>query len=237
MLVDKIIRLAREGYSDAQIIKQLREEGYSPRQISDAFNQAKIKLELNKGLEVPRPEETKTEETEESAEMEPSIASENYESEAGYESETEGSEAAFLPQVEYRASASEVEELVLEVIEEKWQEFRKKTSNLLETMEKVENALKNFEKRLTREEMIIKKLGDAARQKFSEQDREIKMLKAEVHAIKETLNKIMKPLVSKVKEQAGLLEIEKSDEKEKLQGKIDKKTKKKEKTTLDSLFM
>lgn len=248
MLVDRVIKLARQGYTDAQIIKQLRQEGYSPREINDAFNQAKVKLELNKELEVPRPQgEAETFETEVSEEMEPSIASEENYDYGQYEAETtEQIEQTLVPRAEtnffYRypkSSAAEFEELISEIIEEKWQEFRKKTSNLFEAVEKIENAFKNFEKKLARNEIIMKKLSDAAKQKFSEQSQEIKMLKAEVAAISETLNKIMKPLVSKVKEQAGMLETDtkKIQEKNKEKEKKEEKSKKKEKKTLDTLFM
>jgi len=44
--VKEVLKLSKEGYSDADIIRYLREQGYSSTQINDAMNQAKIKLEL-----------------------------------------------------------------------------------------------------------------------------------------------------------------------------------------------
>ncbi|MEM2954860.1 MAG: hypothetical protein QW625_02855 [Candidatus Nanoarchaeia archaeon] len=44
--VNEVLKLTRQGYTDADIIKYLRSEGYSSIEINDAINQAKIKMEL-----------------------------------------------------------------------------------------------------------------------------------------------------------------------------------------------
>ncbi|MCS7134276.1 MAG: hypothetical protein NZ889_00230 [Candidatus Pacearchaeota archaeon] len=203
MLADKVIQLVKQGYSDAQIIKILREEGYTPKQINDAFNQAKIKLELNREIEIPKPEEKETSQVE------------HEENETFYD---------FYPAVQ-SVGVSDVEEIVSEILEDKWQEFRKKTTPFFEAVERIESLLKNFERKLERNEEVIKKLADAAKQKFVEHTHEIKTLKAEVTALRETFDKIMKPLIVKIKKEAGMLTFEEKD-----------KGKKENKKSLDSLF-
>lgn len=49
-LVNDVLKLSKQGYTDADIIKHLRSEGYSSREINDAINQAKVKMELTKGV-------------------------------------------------------------------------------------------------------------------------------------------------------------------------------------------
>ena len=44
--VNDVIKMTKQGYTDADIIKYLRGEGYSSTEINDAVNQAKVKLEL-----------------------------------------------------------------------------------------------------------------------------------------------------------------------------------------------
>ncbi|MEM4703148.1 MAG: hypothetical protein QXP53_01550 [Candidatus Pacearchaeota archaeon] len=247
--VDKVIRFAREGYTDAQIIKKLREQGYTPKQINDAFNQAKVKLELNKEPEVPKPsyETPSIEEqeiNEEKGEMEPSIISEGESYETTYGAPVpqteETARGEYYPyQYPYaRTSASEVEELVSEIVEEKWQEFRKRTAGLQDLKVETERALRDFEKKLTRFEATIKRLIERVQEKFLEHGHEIKMLRAEVYALKETLNKIMKPLMTQVKEKCGMLEaIPKKGAKEEIKKETKKERKKGKKRTIDSLFM
>ncbi len=46
--VNEVLKLSRQGYTDADIIKYLRSEGYSSVEVNDAVNQAKIKQELVK---------------------------------------------------------------------------------------------------------------------------------------------------------------------------------------------
>jgi len=46
--VNEVLKLSRQGYTDADIIKYLRSEGYSSIEVNDAVNQAKIKQELEK---------------------------------------------------------------------------------------------------------------------------------------------------------------------------------------------
>lgn len=43
-----IVEMNKKGFSDVDIMRYLKEKGYTPVEVSDAFNQAKIKLELSK---------------------------------------------------------------------------------------------------------------------------------------------------------------------------------------------
>ncbi len=205
--VDRVIDMAQKGYTDVQIIKQLKQDGFSPRQINDAFNQAKVKLELNKSLEAPRPEQ-QTQQQEQNEETGQFVEGQ----EVPYPQEESPEQYPYqYPSYQDvgRANAEDVEELVNEIIEEKWQEFKKRTSNIEELKDVTENSIKNFDSRLKRTETILNKLSSAANDKFKEHSQEIKMLKAEMQALKETIQKIMSPLMSKVKQETGMLDIKK----------------------------
>ena len=43
---DEVLRLMKQGTSDSEVIRSLSERGYSPVQITDALNQAKIKRDF-----------------------------------------------------------------------------------------------------------------------------------------------------------------------------------------------
>jgi len=46
-LLTRVMELQQQGYSDAQIVQALRQEGVNPSEISDAFSQAKIKTAVS----------------------------------------------------------------------------------------------------------------------------------------------------------------------------------------------
>jgi len=249
--VNDIIKLANQGYTDSQIIKQLKQEGYTPKQINDGFNQAKVKLELNKSTD----------------------SQDSVESNQDYEGETDSADnypyqypeqtpapSTYAP---YPSSplppVDDVEGLVVEIIEDKWQEFRRKAKEITNMKDELDKLIHNFDKRLARVEKTLKKLSGAAMDKFQEHNHEIKTMKSEVHATKETLRKIMLPLTKKVKEQHGAYNIkpkivktvtettvtETPPKKKKTRSNVNKKGKKtkvikktkKEKHTIDSIFL
>ncbi|UCD21158.1 MAG: hypothetical protein JSW08_01265 [archaeon] len=213
--VDKVIKLAQNGYTDAKIIKYLKHQGYTPKQINDAFNQAKVKLEMNKSNEAPEAQEVPQEQP-------PQEYQQQYTEQSPYQYPS-------YPVQMPRASADDVEEIVSEVIEEKWQEFKRKTGNIGELKDDVNSSLKSFEKRLTRIEKVVNRLSNAATNKFKEQGFEIKNLRAEMVALRTTIQKIMSPLMSKVKKETGMLKVE--PRKKKTAAKKGKKKK-----TIDALF-
>lgn len=58
-VLEKISRMRDEGHTDEDIASQLKEKGVSPKEINDAFNQAKIKSAVSEGqdfgdFEVPQ---------------------------------------------------------------------------------------------------------------------------------------------------------------------------------------
>ena len=53
-ILDQITQMKREGMEDGDIIRNLQEQGISPRQINDALNQAQIKDAVNdSGMNIP----------------------------------------------------------------------------------------------------------------------------------------------------------------------------------------
>ena len=56
--VNEVLKFYRLGIKDSEVVKKLSEEGYSPVQISDALNQAKIKQEIGLSGSKKRREES-----------------------------------------------------------------------------------------------------------------------------------------------------------------------------------
>lgn len=221
--IGEILKLSREGYTDADIIKYLREEGYTPIQINDAINQAKIKLELARTAGIEPEEEYSDSDYDESEgdeeQMTPSIMSQEQPEEVYYAppaqpqpmaapavapTTTEPEEAypySYPYAYEAKAASTEtMEELAEEIIEEKWRDFSKKAGNISEFKTYIESRLKNLDDRLKRIEKAFDKLQSVLLEKTREHGRDVKSLGSEMQALEGAFGKIIQPLTGSVKE-------------------------------------
>src|SRR3989344_739409 len=53
-ILEKAMKMKQQGFTESQIIESLREEGYSPKEINDAFSKYQIKTVLNNNPEYPQ---------------------------------------------------------------------------------------------------------------------------------------------------------------------------------------
>lgn len=232
--VKEVLKLSKGGYSDADIIRYLRGQGYSPTQINDAMNQAKIKLELAETAGVEPSYEDYGSEPAESAEQEateqgaagPEAAGSAAGAGAGMTpsimtSQTPAPSTAPLPSAEAPAeqggeaypyqypstygnqqnpSAESMEEIAEEIINEKWQEFKKEVGDIKELKTYFESRLKDLTDRVKRLETSFDKLQAATMGHVQEYGRNVKNLGAEMQALEGSFSKILNPLVGSVKE-------------------------------------
>ncbi|MFA5084475.1 MAG: hypothetical protein WC475_03830 [Candidatus Paceibacterota bacterium] len=200
--VDEVADLMKQGYTDADIIKYLEESGYSPKDINDAVNQARVKMELAE------------------------TAGEEYQTESseGFEGEAEAPEApvpaprarqmpvptpapsygGYYPQQQsYQQetnSTEAIEEIAEGIIEEKWSEFKAKFGDISELKSNFEARLNELSDRVKRIEAAMDRLHVATLSKADEQSRSVQALSSEVEALEGTLSKVIQPLVSSVKD-------------------------------------
>ncbi|UZE93789.1 MAG: hypothetical protein IB618_03410 [Candidatus Pacearchaeota archaeon] len=232
--VNEVLRLIKQGYTDADIIRYLREQDYSPTEINDAMNQAKIKIELAEtaGMETEVAPAEYAETAEE--EMTPSIMSQEEveagpvyyapapaEEEAPAEAPVEEvpltTEAGYpysypyaypteAPGAQVMPSTTEMEELAEEIINEKWQEFMRKAGDIPEFKTNVKSRLKSAEDRTKRLERAFERLQETTLLRVQEQGRDIKALSTEIGALEGAFSKILEPLTTSVKELIELSE-------------------------------
>lgn len=224
-VLDTIIELKKRGFSDAEIISQLRSMNYSAQEINDAINQIKIKSAVNEkeemqpsimqsaeeeadksegeGLPVPTPSKKKKIKA---AAMQYPPAYQPYA--AAYQSETyEPQQAAAQTDIET------IEEIAEEIVSEKFSEIRDKISGILDFRENVETRINNLNDRLKRIEASIDNLQAALLGKVQEYSQDIKSLGSEMHALEGAFGKILNPLVDNVKELGKITEKMKGKEK------------------------
>jgi len=229
-LVDQIITLLRQGYSDSDIIAQFK-DSFPPAQIEEALNQAKIKLELTEtagGIEPETPEtptagEAAAGTAPATATAAGTIATQTAQTaqapapEWQWQQPSQTPQQAQTAQVEQPYYATEsIEEIAEAVIAEKWEEFKSKVGDITEFKTHVETRLKELNDRLKRVEIALDRINAAILTKMEEQESSVKNLTREVEGLENTLTKIINPLVSSVKELKEITETAKKEKKKKL---------------------
>jgi len=211
--VDEVADLMKQGYADADIIKYLEESGYSPKDINDAVNQARIKIELAETAGEEYQPEYPEEEVPEAPAPAPSPkqravpvpapapAGGYYPQQYSYQQETTSTEA--------------VEEIAEGIISEKWEEFKAKFGDIAEMKANFEARLNELSERVKRIEAAMDRLHVATLSRVDEQGRSVKALSSEVEALEGTLSRVIQPLVSSAKEFREAAESKKPKQKEK----------------------
>jgi hypothetical protein len=150
----------------------------------------------------PGYEEATAQEYEEGGESEPQEQGEYQEAE-----EQQIQEPQYPPQQAYESvPIDSTEELVEEIIDEKWQEFKAKVGNIEEVKEDVDSKIKQVESEMKRFESRLDEMGDLTIKEVQKTSQGLIDVKTEIQNIQETFSKILEPLVSSVKQLRDLSE-------------------------------
>ena len=227
--VDDVLKMMNAGMNDADIIRRLTDEGFSPVQISDALNQAKIKQEIAPaGIQqtaqqpmtplpppqmppvqpqIPRPTAQIPKPIAVPPQM-PSAAkpSASLEEQAYPYPYTYPSYPTY-PQTEPQKIDTEaIEEIAEEIVNEKWLEIKNKISDVIEWKNYAEKRIDSVDERLKRLEISLDRLQAALLSKVQEYGRDVKDLGSEMGSLENAFGKILNPLVENVKELSRITE-------------------------------
>ena len=199
----EVMDLMMQGYNDAEIISHLRSAGYSPVEINDAINQAKIKRELGRAALEEAEEEMipSIMETEGEVPVPGAETTEMVPTETTVEAELPG--PGYYESYEaygYAPSAEAIEELVKETVDAKWQSFQSKFAELLELKEIVEMKLKKLEERMRKIELKFDKIHLGMISQMREYASKVDNLDKQIEMLQQTFSQILQPLVTRVKE-------------------------------------
>ena len=211
--VDVVLSMMHSGSSDPEIIRRLSEQGYSPVQITDALNQAKIKKEINvtEGLQpsimqsqapiqlpVPTPYGTPVPRPTASVPQQQVQISNPVSVTAEYpiypyQYPTSEQES---PKFETEA----MEEIAEEIVNEKWAEIKNKISDVVEWKIYAEKRVASIDERIKRIEQSMDRLQAALLTKVQEYQRSVKDLGAEMASIEGAFGKVLTPFVDNMRE-------------------------------------
>ena len=226
------LELSQSGRSDSEVSSEMKEMGFSAREINEAINEANIKKSIT---------EKPISGTSEMSEMEPSIMEKSSEEEMevpvpsaqtaykkvkqekteqapyGYQQEAAPYSPQQYQQVQEPQYYSEqpqqqnvdielVEEISEEIVNEKFTELNAKIGDIPAFKQSVEKRIDDVEDRLKRIEANLDKIQIALLGKIREYGDNVKTLSSEIQTVENSFSKIIDPLISNVKELNSITE-------------------------------
>jgi len=208
-LTDEVMSM-QKSMSDDEIIRTLAEKGYSPLEISEAFNQSKLRQSGSKELMPSIMQQEQQPEIPAPAAMQaPAPQAQGMEEATAayypYAYPTQQQMMQQQPQ-QQKADTEMIEELVEEIINEKWSEFKSKVGDIGEWKMYMEGRVKSIDDRLKRLELSIDRLQASLLGKVHEYSQNIKDIGAEVQSLEMAFSKVLDPLITNIKELSKLTE-------------------------------
>lgn len=198
-VLEQISQMQQQGFSESEIIRNLQEQGVSPKTITDALSQAQIK----QAVSAPYPQE----EIEDQEMNQSSIPEESQEM---YSPQTQEmpqdiyapqrqnySEQEYSPQEEYSPeypqSSTETDtiiEIAEQVFSEKIKDIEKKVDIINEFATLAKTKIQNNSERIKRIETTLDKLQLAILDKVGEYGKDIELIKKEMSMIGDSFSKV-----------------------------------------------
>jgi hypothetical protein len=200
-ILEQVIKMKGQGFSDADIISELSQQGVSPREINDALKQAQIKYAVSNMGEVEE-------------EMQPSIMPgeevptptgpiykpKAYEEEAYQPPEYQPQEQ--YPQEQYYQPSYEqyapmgidadtVMEIADQVFSDRIRKIQKQVDTLTESSTLLQTKIENISDRLKKIEIIIDKLQIAILEKVGSYGKNLEDIKKEMSMMQDSFSKMI----------------------------------------------
>lgn len=207
-MIEQIIQMQQQGKPDGEIIQYFREQGISPRDISEALSQAKIKSALGMAQRQDFPDSSE-------GEMQPSMMPKppqtyepgSYQQEQ-YTQESSQAYPEYSPEVSQESPIQEyaqyqpttsfdietINEIVEQVVDEKTDETKKQVSSLIKLYRNLQLEIQRIEQRTSKIESLFNELQFAILNKIGEYGKNLQDVTQELHETQKSFSKIANPL-------------------------------------------
>lgn len=225
--VQKVVKLRNQGADNNKIIEALRKEEYSFQQIRDAIQQADIKNNVNGGASskqsmgspAPAPKPPKsapapapTPPTSPKPSSKPAPAPTPPTPSQSQERSVSNPAPAPAPRPpQTSVNLDEIQRVMEEIIDEKWEESEDVINNLIEWKGKVNTKIKEFDVRLSEVNDRINALNTVLGKKAEAFNETMQSVDTEIKALERSLNKLVPTLSDNISELKDL--VNKSDKK------------------------
>lgn len=197
-VLDKVAQMQSLGMGDDEIIRNLRNEGFTPQQINDALNQSQVKSAVSQYPE--------TQDALAIQNMQQSIMPQYPEQAPKYSEQAPAQQEYYYPettqaypeQAYYPQESLDTEtitEIAEQVIIEKIQELNKELGNIPTFKAETKEKIQNLDERLKKIENSIEKLQQAIIGKIGEFGESSAAIHKDLDNLHNTVSKLMNPLI------------------------------------------
>lgn len=199
--VDRIVQMQQQGMSDNDIIRTLKNEGITPKEISDSIAQAKIKMAVSQ-------EDAYQESySQPAAQEQPAPVQQQYQEQqyAQYPDQQQyadqGGQQYYYPdQGGQSMSIETITEIVDRILSEKLKELNQKIKPVIDFRNKAEEDINDIKDRLKRIESTIDNLQRAIIGKVGEFGQSTALIHKDLDNLHGTVSKLMNPLIDNYNE-------------------------------------
>jgi len=207
-VLDRVAQMQSQGIVDDEIIRNLRNEGYSPQQINDALNQSQVKTAVSQYPE--------TQDASSMQNMQQSIMPQ-YQEAPQYPLQANAQQEYYYPETPqaypqeayYPPESLDTEtitEIAEQVVIEKIQELNKKFGNIPAFKTETKEKIQNLDERLKKIENSIHELQQAVIGKIGEFGESSSSIHKDLENLHNTVSKLMNPLIDNYHELKKLAE-------------------------------
>lgn len=206
-VLEEVMQLKNQGMGEEDIVDNLQEQGYQPKQINDAINQANIKSAVSSEVPSPDTEESPAQAGQEyeqqgyapsTQEMSAQGQTQDY-SQQGY-GQDYGQEQGYEQQQAYQPMATDSStmiEIAKQVYSEKSRKLKESLDELSEFKAMAETKIDSMDKSLKRIEKIIDTLQIKVLEKVGSYGRELEATKKELEMVEDSMGKMSGKIASK----------------------------------------
>ncbi len=208
---DYVLNMRQQGLSNNQIIQSLQRANYTPQQIADAMAQADIKHNVESF-----PSQTAQESQDYPNYPAPSgagDASSSWPQQSQQMDETappsggypeEGGAASAMESAGF--STEDLQQLIEQIIEEKWEDLVKNVSRIADWKEKMDAKIAALEQQINDLKSSFDKLHTSILEKVGEYDKTISSVGTDIKALETVFKKILPGFVENVSELSRITE-------------------------------
>jgi uncharacterized protein YfkK (UPF0435 family) len=204
--VNRVVQMQQQGMSDNDIITTLKNEGVSPKDISDSLAQAKIKMAVSQ--EEPQTAEDPQQQQYAPQEQQYEYSPQQYPDQQYAPQEQQYTQEQYTSQEQQQYAYPEqsgisietVTEIIDRIIAEKLKEINQKIKPVIEFKNKAEEDIVDLKERVKRIETMSDALQKAVIGKIGEFGQSTSMIHQDLENLHGTVSKLMNPLVDNYNE-------------------------------------
>jgi len=225
-LLERIQQMKEAGQNDAQIIRQLKEEGISPREINETISQSRIKSAISPSENPGIPQTPEMSQEEEGiSSMQPSLMQQapqqsSYPEQSQQtmpmqqypESQMQEDDASYAypqqtpqyesyePYYQQEIDTETINEIASQIIDEKISTIKKQISDINRTKTEINFQIQRIENRLNKIETAIESLQASVIRSIGEYGENIRTISREMQKTQDSFKKVLNPLTDQIRD-------------------------------------